>query len=177
MSLLTAFPPVVSSGARLLILGSMPGVKSLQEDRYYAHPRNAFWPLMIDCLSVDGNDYEQCKLAVQEHGIALWDVLKHCERKGSLDANIRNDTAVCNDFCDFFITYPTIKTVLFNGKTSEKLFRQHVLEKMAGRQLPVPDLVGLPSTSPAMAMLSFEQKLVHWRAALDAAGVLDAQTT
>jgi len=124
-------------------------------------------------FSGDASSYEQMLGMMQQHGIALWDVLKHCERDGSLDASIKKETVVCNDFRNFLKNYPGINTVLFNGKTSERLFRQHVVKILSDEQIARLSFVSLPSTSPAMAMLNATQKLERWRDALVQAGVLD----
>lgn len=179
---LTAFPPVAAANANTLILGSMPGVASLQEQRYYAHPRNAFWPIMAKCLTPESadkrepgllsdEDYQQQLKVLQQNRIALWDVLKQCERAGSLDSNIVASSVECNDFPRFLKRYNNITTVLFNGKTAERLFRKH-MAGMLHDNLDAPALLCLPSTSPAMAALKFEQKLEHWRTALEQAGVI-----
>ncbi len=193
---LTAFPPVAATDARTLILGSMPGVASLQEQRYYAHPRNAFWPIMARCLTsgsanklqnkpLSDDEYHQLLDVLQQNRIALWDVLKHCERPGSLDSNIVSSSVECNDFPRFLKRYKKIDTVLFNGKTAERLFRKNmsamlrstIANKNANNAAiktaykAPPTLLCLPSTSPAMAAMNFEQKLELWRGALEQAGV------
>jgi hypoxanthine-DNA glycosylase len=93
----------VGSHARALILGSMPGAASLRAAQYYAHPRNQFWPIMGELVGADpALPYEQRLDRLTSAGIALWDVFARCEREGSLDAHIRDDTAVANDFAEFF---------------------------------------------------------------------------
>ena len=169
--ILKAFPPVTTNTATLLILGSMPGVASLQEQRYYAHPRNAFWKLMAECLGFDPSSYQLCLSALNNHGIALWDVLKHCERPGSLDSNIVESSVECNDFSHFLKHHDQITTVLFNGKTAERLFRKHMTKNLQNSLDKIPAMKSLPSTSPAMASLNFEQKLKLWRGALVEAGI------
>lgn len=92
---LTSFPPVVDAGTRVLILGSMPGARSLAEHEYYAHPRNLFWPLMDDLFGIERTwPYERRLAALLARGLGLWDVLRHCEREGSLDASIVTETEV-----------------------------------------------------------------------------------
>lgn len=158
------FAPVVAPGARVLVLGSMPGVESLKQARYYAHPRNAFWPIAAQVLDFDPTlDYPQRLAALQAAGIALWDVLQACERPGSLDANIRHDTLVPNDFAAFLHTHPTIGRICFNGAKAATLFRRHVLPTLPVATLDYHDL---PSTSPAHAAASYEKKLAAWRQAL-----------
>lgn len=159
--MLTAFPAVSRSDATILILGSMPGVASLDAQRYYAHPQNAFWFIMA---TIYGNgsppeQYEDKITMIQCAGVALWDVLKHCKRPGSLDAKIDQRSVVCNDFAAFIKKHPLLKLIAFNGKAAEQLFRKHVL---ANLKHPLP-MVALPSSSPAMAMMTRQQKTAAWQ--------------
>ena len=83
------FPPIASPDARILILGSMPGRASLAAGQYYAHPRNAFWPIMGSLLDFDASrDYPARVDALKVAGIAVWDILDSCHRPGSLDSAI-----------------------------------------------------------------------------------------
>ncbi|HEY1078280.1 MAG TPA: DNA-deoxyinosine glycosylase [Fontimonas sp.] len=162
----SSFPPVAAADARVLVLGSMPGVASLSAQRYYAHPRNAFWPLMGELLGFDPQlDYERRLAALRRAGVALWDVLGHCERPGSLDADIVRDSCVPNDFAGFFNTHPQVRAVFFNGNTAAQAFRRQVLPTLTANSLA---LHTLPSTSPAHAGLSFARKRAAWQALADA---------
>jgi TDG/mug DNA glycosylase family protein len=157
------FAPVAAPGARVLVLGSMPGVASLRQARYYAHPRNAFWPIAASVLGFDaGLDYAGRLQALQASGVALWDVLQACERPGSLDADIRNHTLVTNDFAAFLSRHPAIVRVCFNGAKAAALYRRHVLPGLAVRL----EYLDLPSTSPAHAAASYDEKLAAWGRAL-----------
>ncbi|MFT3906314.1 MAG: DNA-deoxyinosine glycosylase [Steroidobacteraceae bacterium] len=159
-----SFPPVAARDARVLILGSMPGVASLVARRYYAHPRNAFWPIMTALLEVAPDaSYAQRTAALKRGGIALWDVLDVCRRSGSLDSAIERDSHRVNDFAAFFAAHPHIEQVFFNGTTAETYFRRQVLPQLAGSTLT---LRRLPSTSPAHAEMNAQHKLAAWRAAL-----------
>lgn len=161
----SSFAPVVAQGARLLVLGSMPGVRSLEQQQYYAHPRNAFWSIVARVLDFDASlPYEQRLTHLKAHGIALWDVLAHCRRPGSLDSAIQKDSIVCNDFAAFLDRYDGIRRICFNGAAAEQLFQRHVLPQMETPHLP--ELVKLPSTSPAHAGMPFEDKLQRWQEAL-----------
>ena len=81
-----SFEPIWAENARVLIVGSMPSVKSLEDAQYYAHPRNAFWPILFDIFGeTPSYDYERKKALIREHGLALWDAAAMCEREGSLD--------------------------------------------------------------------------------------------
>lgn len=158
------FAPVASAGARVLVLGSMPGVASLRQARYYAHPRNAFWPLAARVFGFDpGLDYPVRLRALQASGVALWDVLQACVRPGSLDSDIRGDTLVPNDFRAFLGDHPGISRICFNGAKAAALYRRHVLPGLDGVSMQYFEL---PSTSPAHAAASFDQKLAAWEPAL-----------
>ena len=163
----TGFPYVARPDAHILILGSMPGVASLAAGRYYAHPRNTFWPLMGALLGFDATiPYKERLRALQTAGIALWDVVHRCHRPGSLDADIRAGTVEANDFPAFFRQHAHIAAVFFNGQTSATLYRRHVLPRLdtPWRDLPRHTL---PSTSPAHAARSRAEKLAAWRHILD----------
>lgn len=157
----TGFPPVSRPDARVLVLGSLPGKKSLLEQQYYAHPQNAFWPIMRELLGVDGDYQERCQ-QLTEHGVALWDVLAASVRPGSMDADIRLGTAVANDFNSFFGQHPNIVLIACNGKKAEQLLQRFVSPGVAS----MPRVVGLPSTSPAYASMSFVSKLNVWQRSL-----------
>jgi hypoxanthine-DNA glycosylase len=163
-----SFPPVISSIATVLILGSMPGVMSLKENEYYAHPRNLFWRIMDNLIGVPAlADYSERIKHVSQAGIALWDSLKTCERPDSLDASIVVGTEEPNDFFSLLHKYPAIRAICFNGKKSEEVFRKQVLPGIPEAAFQRVDLIGLPSTSPANVGLSYEQKLSRWRVILD----------
>jgi double-stranded uracil-DNA glycosylase len=164
VSTLLSFPPIAHPSARLLILGSMPGAASLAAGRYYAHPRNLFWPIMGALF--DAGPEQPYDLRVERllaAGVAVWDVLASCVRAGSLDTAIERSTAVPNDFPGFFAAHPQIEHVFFNGSMAEQSFRRLVLPTLAR----VPRLQRLPSTSPAHAARSFEQKLEAWQVLTD----------
>ena len=157
-----SFPPLAAPGARLLILGSMPGLASLAAGQYYAHPRNAFWPIMGELLGFSpGLDYPARVAALHQAGVAVWDVLYSCRRQGSLDSAIEDDSLVANDLTGFLAGHPTIRHIFFNGAKAESCFRRHVTLTLPERRIA---FTRLPSTSPAHAGLSFERKLDAWRA-------------
>ncbi|MBI1731599.1 MAG: DNA-deoxyinosine glycosylase [Gammaproteobacteria bacterium] len=161
MARIQSFAPIAGAAAHTLILGSMPSRASLQENRYYAHPRNAFWPILRELLNV-GKDasYASGVRAMRAAGIALWDVIHACARKGSLDSLILPGSVTINDFTSFFRSHRRIARVFFNGGTAELLFRRHVLHRL---DYPPSQLIRLPSTSPANAVLSLDRKLEAWR--------------
>jgi len=155
------FPPIEDADASVLILGSMPGVESLRAGQYYAHPRNTFWPIMGDLMGAGPSlDYLARVAILKSTGIALWDVLASCVRKGSLDSAIAEDSIAANDFKAFFLAHPEIERVFFSGAMAEKCFHKHVPLLPETRSL---QFHRLPSTSPAHASLSYQQKLAAWR--------------
>jgi hypoxanthine-DNA glycosylase len=168
----TGFDAVASPDARVLILGTLPSVKSLEQGEYYAHARNSFWWIMGELIGASPDlAYEDRLRRLQKSGIALWDVCHAAERPGSSDANIRLETIEPNDFRAFFARHRQIELICFNGQPAEKLFRGQVAPLLAGLR-PIPHRV-LDSTSPACARLTREEKLARWRDAL--APFIDAQ--
>jgi hypoxanthine-DNA glycosylase len=164
-SILTGLAPIADGQARVLILGSMPSPRSLAQQAYYAHPRNAFWPILAEICGFDSSlPYPERCAALRRHRIALWDVLQHCTREGAADSTIANETA--NDFAGFYAQHPAIRQVFFNGSAAEALYRRLLLPTLADRPLVYQRL---PSTSPAYAAMSREQKCRQWRALLPAA--------
>lgn len=165
MNQCASFPCVADHHARLLILGSMPGEKSLHAQQYYAHPHNSFWKIMGELCGFDASTpYLHRLAALTQQGIALWDVLQSCTRTGSLDSAIQADSVQTNDFRTFFQQHPHIAQVCFNGAAAERYYTRHVLPTLAG--LPLHH-VRLPSTSPAHASQAYPVKLAAWRAALE----------
>ncbi len=169
-----SFPASVNTRARVLILGSMPGVESLRRRQYYAHPRNAFWPIMGELVGAGRELAYSKRLAkLRRHGIALWDVAGRCFRPGSLDSRIDRESVVANDFHALFCHAPRIHSVFFNGKTAATLY-DRLVEPYLPARLQALDYCVLPSTSPAHAAMTREQKLAAWRAIRAAAGTSDA---
>ena len=157
------FPPVSRGDARVLILGSLPGERSLRLGQYYAHRANRFWWIMA-CLvgAAPELPYPTRLDRLRAHRIALWDVCAAAMRPGSLDANILSPSVEANDFAGFLGHHPEIRLICFNGGAAAGLFRRKVTAALPSgvrtRQLP--------STSPAHAALRPEEKLALWRAAL-----------
>jgi hypoxanthine-DNA glycosylase len=159
---LNGFAPISDRQATLLILGSMPGIASLAAHQYYAHPRNAFWPVMEGLWGISAAaPYAQRVRAVKAAGIAIWDVLGSCQRRSSLDSDIDPASILVNDFAGFFRRHPAVQVIAFNGGTAATLFRRHVLAQLPEgyRHLPMHQL---PSTSPANARLTLEDKRRAW---------------
>ena len=165
-SAVRSFEPIESRGARVLVLGSMPGTASLLAGQYYAYAHNAFWPIMGALFGAGPTlSYQKRILILRRAGVALWDVMASCVRVGSLDADIDDESIVANDFQTFFAAHPRVKRVFFNGTKAETCFYRYVRPYVSDRGLR---FTRLPSTSPAYASLSPAQKLKAWRAVADA---------
>jgi len=151
-----SFAPITSANANILILGTIPGTKSLELNQYYGHKQNNFWKFMFEILNEEfSNDYEIRKKLLHKNNIALWDVLQFCDRIGSLDSAIKNE--ISNDFKAFLETHPNIKTILFNGQKAAAFFKKYVHLKKEYQ------FITLPSSSPANASQSFQSKLEEWK--------------
>ncbi|MCH3916655.1 MAG: DNA-deoxyinosine glycosylase [Spirochaetia bacterium] len=158
--MIEAFDAIIGAEPKLLILGSAPSVRSLAKSEYYGHERNAFWKIMDILYNKKRgfSDYEEKKQLLRNNGIALWDVVRRCERKGSLDTAIRNVEPHAVE--KLLQGQPTIVRVLFNGKTACSLYRKEV------GYYPDIDFLVMPSTSPAYT-LPFEEKLLLWQKGLN----------
>lgn len=160
----------------MLVLGSLPGRRSLEASEYYAQPQNAFWRIMGRLFGAGPElPYERRVLRLLECGVAVWDVVAAAERDGSLDSSIVAETVVVNDFRGFFAAHGTIERICFNGGTAARLYRRRVLPALPADVAALPSVV-LPSTSPAHASLNFERKLERWSAALNAVRAPEARS-
>lgn len=157
------FPPLLPERPRLLILGSMPSVRSLAEQQYYGHPRNRFWPIM-EALVGAGLDlpYQQRCERLMDAGIAVWDVLASCHRDGSLDADIRRGSEQSNPIDQLVLASPSVQRLVFNGQMAAKAFDRGLCARLEDW----PERRTLPSTSPANARWSLPQLIDTWRVAL-----------
>ena len=166
MSRVHSFEPIIGHRPRVIILGSMPGVASLEAVQYYAHPRNAFWPIMADLFGIDPEASYPLRIQqIAKAPVILWDTLRSCHRPGSLDADIARDSVQANDIVGLLKKYTGIRAIAFNGGTSEKYFK-----KLVAPHLPQQrdiELLRMPSTSPAHAGMNFVQKLAAWQQLLD----------
>lgn len=154
-----SFEPIADDSCRVLILGTMPGAQSLKKQEYYGNRNNAFWRIMFTIFNEElTEDYNEKKAFLLRQHIALWDVLKACDREGSGDAEIENP--VPNDFAGFLKKYPGIRCIYFNGGNAEKFFKQYV-----AKNIPLTGITlhRLPSTSPAY-VITFDKKLSQWAA-------------
>lgn len=156
MQKISSFPPIINENSKILILGSIPGLKSLEMQQYYAHPQNKFWKIIFEIFNEEfATDYSERIKILEKHHIALWDVIDTCERKGSLDSEIRNEEA--NRIGELLQNYPSIKSIFCNGQKSYKN-----LQKILPKDFYLP-IIALPSTSPAHASLKYEEKLKKWK--------------
>lgn len=151
---ISSFPPIIDDASKILILGSIPGVKSLEKQQYYAHPQNAFWKIIFALFEEEFTEnYAERIQVLKKHHIALWDVIDSCERKGSLDSEIRNEEA--NQIAELLDKHPNIRAIFCNGGKSYKN-----LQKILGKNFKIPIFL-LPSTSP-LHTVSLEKKLEDW---------------
>ena len=157
--MIQSFLPIIPNNPTVLILGTMPGIASLQQQQYYGHPRNHFWKIIAHLYNSNEipTHYEDRKNILLQNNIALWDVLEFCEREGSLDIAIKNP--IPNQILNLLAENKSITKIIFNGKESHKLFVKYfgILENITYRIVP--------STSPANTM-KFETKFENWRQAL-----------
>ena len=164
---------MADSRARVLVLGSLPGPMSLRERQYYAQPRNAFWRIMgVLFGAAPERPYETRLERLRSHHVALWDVCSSAHRSGALDAAIQRASVVPNDFVAFFARHSGLRLIVFNGKAAAELYRRKVLSGLP-EEFQSLRCQTLPSTSPAYASMTFEQKLERWRVVREA-GLSDA---
>jgi double-stranded uracil-DNA glycosylase len=171
---LQGLAPLIDPGIRVLVLGSFPSVKSLQSQQYYAHPQNHFWRIMQALWPkapwpTDGDYAARCQCLLAQ-GVGVWDVYAHCEREGSLDSAIRH--AQLNDFPALLGRCPQLSGILHNGGESfrhAKAVEKALIDADFGTRATIHRL---PSTSPANASWTFEQKLSAWRAVMNTHGMM-----
>ena len=162
------FPPIVGRDPRVLILGSLPSRASVEKHEYYGHSRNAFWPIMGELFGAEpALDYETRTSIIAGRGVAVWDVLASSVRPGSLDADIDVATATPNNVDGFLADYPAVSLVCFNGQAAAKLHAR-LLARAGENRSNTVEYQTLPSTSPAYAAMSFDEKLAHWRIVAEA---------
>lgn len=154
-----SFPPIIDNDSKILVLGSIPGVKSLEKQQYYGHPQNKFWKIIFELFNEEfTEDYDERLNILKQHHIALWDVIDSCERKGSLDSEIKNEEA--NQIEELLENHPNITAIFCNGGKSYKN-----LQKLLGKNFRIPIYL-LPSTSP-LHTISFERKFEEWKKILE----------
>lgn len=150
-----SFEPMAGEDARVLVLGSIPGDRSIAENEYYGHPQNRFWRVMAClCRQEVPLSYPEKKDMLLRNGIALWDVAYKAFRPGSMDSDIRDETP--NDIPALADSLPQLHTIAFNGKTAERLYDKYFPRASNMRYL------SMPSTSPANAAFSLERLCACW---------------
>ena len=160
MSSIHSFKPVIDDQSKILILGSIPGIQSLEKQQYYGNARNQFWEIIYTLLKATPDfNYVDRKLFLLKNSIALWDVIDNCYREGSLDSDIKNERV--NDFNALFKIHPNIKAVFFNGQKAYKIF-----QKKVGLNFTNIKFYNLPSTSPAYT-LTLDKKVESWKELLN----------
>lgn len=151
-----AFPAIVDDRSKILVLGTMPGERSLALQQYYGHSGNHFWKIMFSLFGGEfTKDYTERIALLRENRIALWDVLQYCEGQGSADTDIKNE--IPNDFEVFHKAHPHIKHVIFASKKAEHFYKKYAT--------PVEHIqyYTLPSPSGANASKSLAQKIEEWK--------------
>ncbi|WP_305805851.1 DNA-deoxyinosine glycosylase [Stenotrophomonas sp. YIM B06876] len=162
-SVVRGLPAQVNADCRVLLLGSMPGIASLQAARYYAHPRNRFWPVMATLGGFDPRQpYPQRLAALQECGAGLWDVIGQCQRRGSLDSAIVRGSEVANPLPALIAGLPQLRGIACNGASAAAAFKRFVQPLLCAHAQRLP-VLALPSTSPANAAWSLPRLLQEWR--------------
>lgn len=146
--------PVVFSDSKMLILGSFPSIKSFESNFYYAHPRNQFWPILSSIYKMKIETRDEKIALLEASKIAIWDVVKSCERINSSDSNLKNITL--NDIEELLKKYKNLKRIFFTSKAALKFY------KKGFSHLNI-DTFTLPSPSPAYAAMRFEEKVRIWK--------------
>ena len=150
-----SFAPIIYSNTKILVLGSLPGKKSLELGEYYGHPRNRIWKIISHIKQCEiPKNYERKKEFLFKYNIGLWDVANSAYREGSLDSNIKKERP--NDIENLLESHESIGVIGFNGKKAEKMFYKFFKEKTRLSYIP------LPSTSPANMAINFEEMCSRW---------------
>ena len=161
MAATAGFAPIESEHAQVLILGTLPSRQSVSSGQYYGNPRNVFWRIMGDLFAAGPDiDYPARTAKLARAGVCVWDVLAAANRDGSLDARIDATSARPNDFGSFFGKHPNVRSIFFNGTRAAELFRRFNCDRFV--EAAETELTTLPSTSPAHAAMSYDEKLKRW---------------
>ncbi len=167
--LITSLETQMGQSCRILVLGSMPGAASLRALEYYAHRQNLFWDCVFAAYNIARDlPYDARVNHLNAHGVGLWDVLASCDRHASADATIKN--AQANDFCHLFRHYPALMRVCLNGTAAARYWQKLVVPSLIlggmSQQLTDTQIIPLPSTSAANAVMTRADKLQKWQAAI-----------
>jgi hypoxanthine-DNA glycosylase len=167
-ALVASFPPQIGAGCRVLVLGTVPSLRSLELCQSYAHAQNLFWRFMGELYDAGPElPYAERIARLQAAGVGIWDVLKHCERPGSLDSSILASSEVANDIPGLLDRYPTIRAIALNGGKAQQVFARRIRPLIRADRLVDLEILELPSTSPANASIPRDVKLARWRRMLE----------
>jgi hypoxanthine-DNA glycosylase len=153
----SGFKPIIDNNTEILILGTMPGDRSIQTGEYYANSKNQFWKIIFKIFNNGKSEFDYSKKTklLLKNKIGLWDVLTSAEREGSLDSNIHREEF--NDFNKLFSEFPNLRIIVFNGKKAAEYFKGF-------KSIPKDkEYYILPSTSSANTWQTFEQKYMEWK--------------
>lgn len=149
------FSPIYDANSSILILGSLPSVKSREEGFYYGHPQNRFWKVIAHILEENvPQTIEEKKDLLLTNNIAIWDVIESCDIVGSSDSSIKN--VIVNDFSGL-LSNSQIKSIYTNGNKAYELYNRYAVEKTG------MEAIKLPSTSPANAAYNFDKLCEVWK--------------
>ena len=154
--MIQSFQPIIANKPKILVLGTLPSIKSLEIQQYYGNPRNSFWKILFTLFeqkySLNYND--KISLAHKKN-IAIWDVCYSASRSGSLDSEIRD--VIPNKINEIVVKHPSIKTIVFNGQKAAKLYSKYIIK------IEDIEYLVLLSTSTTNARHNFNQKFENWK--------------
>ena len=159
---ISGYAASVDAQCRVLVLGSMPSIRSLELVEYYGHAQNRFWDFIEELFAIPrALEHVERLRRLRAAGVGLWDVVQSCQRETSADAKIQ--AVQVNDFVALFQSYPGLARVYCNGAKAYELWQRHVVSQLEAAATPVPNCERLPSTSPANASQTRAAKLAAWR--------------
>lgn len=160
----SSFPPQVAADCRVLILGTVPSRRSLELRQSYGHAQNFFWPLMGELFDAGPElEYHERIARLHARGVGIWDVLKQCERPGSLDSSIVPESEVPNAIPRLLREHASIRAIALNGGKAQQAFRRHIVPQLDDALRMRIEILALPSTSPANASIPRTEKQRRWR--------------
>lgn len=163
-----SFPPQIGTRCRVLVLGTVPSLRSLELRQSYGHAQNLFWPFMGELFDAGPQlPYAQRIARLHARGIGIWDVLERCERRGSLDSDIVAASEVPNDIPGLLARRPEIAAIALNGGKALQVFERRIAPNMDAGRVRALRILAMPSTSPANASIPRATKLMRWRELLD----------
>lgn len=164
----SSFPPQVGADCRVLVLGTVPSLRSLELRQSYGHAQNFFWPLMGELFNAGPElAYSERIARLHARGVGIWDVLKHCERPGSLDSSIVPESEVPNAIPQLLHRQPLIRAIALNGGKAQQAFRRHIVPQLDTALRERVTILALPSTSPANASIPRAEKRRRWSVLLE----------